>query len=301
LPFTLSHAAAVLPAVRGDGGGRGRLVPAVLVAGSFAPDLTYYAASAVPGAMEFGDVTHSFPGVFTVDVLISWATVGLWLVLREPLAALLPRARQPRTATLLRCGTPRARATPSLAAWWYVSAVLGSLTHVVWDAFTHHDRWLFPVLDRTVSGQPLFSVLQYGSSVVGALLIAAFAVRALRRVPAAGPVGVPVLSVRDRWAAGAVLAGCALVAAVERASRAWELRREAAPARAVVGDGWEYWGSTANPWDLIPTLCFGAGAGLVLGVLLYAVGVRVWRPATARVPGDSAEVSADRSRPAGSR
>ena len=287
MPFTLSHTAAVLPAVRGDGRGRGRLVPAVLVAGSFAPDMTYYAASVVPGAMEFGTVTHSFPGVFTVDVAITWATVGLWLLLREPLVALLPRTRQPRTATLLRCGAPRARATPSLAAWWYVSAVLGGLTHVVWDAFTHHDRWgvrLFPVLDRQLGGRPLFSALQYGSSALAALLITAFVIRALRRVPAAEPVGVPVLSVRDRWAAGVVLAGCALVAAAERAST-W----------------WAYWGSTATPWDLIPTLCFGAGAGLVLGVLLYAVGVRVWRPAPPGVPGEPDGVSAARGRSAGSR
>nr|WSY55685.1 DUF4184 family protein [Streptomyces sp. NBC_00886] len=287
MPFTLSHAAAVLPAVRGDGRGRGPLVPAVLMAGSFAPDMTYYAASAVPGAMEFGNVTHSLPGVFTVDVLIAWATVGLWLLLREPLVALLPRARQPRTATLLRCGTPRARATRSLVARWYASAVLGGLTHVGWDAFTHHDRWgvrLFPVLDREVGGRPLFSALQYGSSAVGALVIAVFVLRALRRVPAAEPVGVAVLSVRDRWAAGFVLGGCALVGAVERASR-W----------------WAYWGSTASPWDLTPTLCFGAGAGLVLGVLLFAAGVRVWRPAAAGVPGDPEEVSAERSRPAGSR
>lgn len=257
------------------------------MAGSFAPDMTYYAASAVPGAMEFGNVTHSLPGVFTVDVLIAWATVGLWLLLREPLVALLPRARQPRTATLLRCGTPRARATRSLVARWYASAVLGGLTHVGWDAFTHHDRWgvrLFPVLDREVGGRPLFSALQYGSSAVGALVIAVFVLRALRRVPAAEPVGVAVLSVRDRWAAGFVLGGCALVGAVERASR-W----------------WAYWGSTASPWDLTPTLCFGAGAGLVLGVLLFAAGVRVWRPAAAGVPGDPEEVSAERSRPAGSR
>lgn len=62
MPFTLSHAAAVLPAVRTDGTGRGTLVPAVLVAGSFAPDMTYYAASVLSGAMEFGDVTHAFWG-----------------------------------------------------------------------------------------------------------------------------------------------------------------------------------------------------------------------------------------------
>ncbi|MFJ6081933.1 DUF4184 family protein [Streptomyces sp. NPDC092369] len=262
MPFTLSHAAAVLPAVRADGTGRGRLVPAVLVAGSFAPDMTYYAASALPGAMEFGEFTHSFTGVLTFDVLVSWTLVALWLLLREPLVALLPRSRQSRPAALLRCGTPPARVGPALLARWYVSAVLGALTHVVWDAFTHHDRWgvrLLPALDRELAGTPLFQYVQYGSSLVAAIVIAVF----LHRMPTtAGPSGVPALSVRDRWWAAAVIGGCALVAAVQRATR-W----------------WAYWGSTARLWELIPTVCFGAGAGLVLGLLVYAVGVRVWRPA----------------------
>jgi hypothetical protein len=283
LPFTLSHAAAVLPAVRSDGSGRGQLVPAVLVAGSFAPDMTYYAASAASGAMEFGEVTHSFPGVLTVDVLVAWALVALWLLVREPLVALLPRARQGRVAALLRCGAPRARVRPSSVLWWYVSAVLGALTHVVWDAFTHLDRWgmrLFPVLGEHLAGFPLYWYLQYGGSAVAALGIAVFVTRALRRAPATAPaVGVPLLSVRDRWWAGIVIGGCAVLAATQRATR-W----------------WDYWGSTAKPWELIPTLCFGGGAGLVLGVLLYAVGVRLWRPA--RVIREADVGSEERSRPA---
>jgi hypothetical protein len=268
LPFTLSHAAAVLPAVRGDGTGRGRLIPAVLVAGSFAPDMTYYAASVLPGAMEFGTFTHSFTGVFTFDVLVAWALVGAWLVLREPLVALLPPARQGRPARLLRCGAPRRRPQLSTALWWYVSAALGALTHVLWDAFTHHDRWgvrLIPALGRDVGGMPLFSYAQYGSSALGAVVLAVFVVVALRRTPTGEPVGVPVLSVFDRWSAGAVLGCCALLGAVQRASR-W----------------WAYWGASAKPWEVIPALCFGGGAGLVLGLGLYAVGVRVWRPAPAR-------------------
>ena len=275
MPFTLSHAAAVLPAVRTDGTGRGSLVPAVLVAGSFSPDMTYYAASVLPGAMEFGDVTHSFAGVFTIDVVVAWALVGLWLLLREPLVALLPPRRQARVATLLRCGAPRARVQPSLVMRWYVSAALGALTHVVWDAFTHLDRWgmrVFPVLGEEIAGSPLYWYLQYGGSAVAAVVIAAFVVVALRRTRAAAPVGVPVLSVRDRWWALAVIGGLAAVAAVQRASR-W----------------WAYWGSTAKYWELIPTLCFGAGAGLVLGLLLYAVGVRVWRP----VPGADVNAGGD--------
>ncbi|MFD9461963.1 DUF4184 family protein [Streptomyces sp. NPDC060027] len=282
MPFTLSHAAAVLPAVRGDGTGRGRLIPAVLVAGSFAPDLTYYAASVLPGAMEFGSFTHAFTGVFTVDVLIAWALVGAWLVLREPLVALMPVARQGRTARLLRCGATREPVGAPMVLRWYVSAAVGALTHVVWDAFTHHDRWgtrLLPVLGRDLAGSPLYWYVQYGSSAVAAAVIVTFVVLALRRTPHGPAVGVPVLSAADRWLAGAVIGCCALVAAVQRALR-W----------------WAYWGSVAKPWELIPTLCFGGGAGLVLGLGLYAAAVRVWRPAPAR-PGPAAS-RPEPSRPA---
>jgi hypothetical protein len=280
LPFTLSHAAAVLPALRGDGTGRGPLVPSVLVAGSFAPDMTYYAASVLPEAMEFGDVTHSFAGVFTVDVLITWALVGLWLVLREPVIALLPRRRQGRLAALVRCGSGTRPRSLSLVFWWYVSAALGALTHVVWDAFTHLDRWgmrLFPVLGEEIAGSPLYWYLQYGGSAVAAVVIAVFVTLALRRQPVAEPVGVPMLSSADRWVACAVIGGCALVAAVQRVAR-W----------------WAYWGSVAKPYEVIPTLCFGAGAGLVVGVVLYGVGVRVRRPAPVS-PTNGADVEAGSS------
>ncbi|MEV6837340.1 DUF4184 family protein [Streptomyces sp. NPDC051133] len=264
MPFTLSHAAAVLPAVRRDGTGRGRLVPSLLVAGSFAPDMPYYAASVLPGGMEFGAVTHAFAGVVTVDVLISGALVGLWLLVREPLLALLPRVRQGRPAALLGCGLPRARVRAVTVARWYVSAVLGALTHVLWDAFTHHDRWgtrLIPAIGRDrPAGMPLYSWLQYGSSVTGAVVITAFLVRALRRAPGREPLSVPLLSVRDRCWAWAVIGGCAPAGAVQRVAR-W---------RALGG-------APARPWELVPTLCFGVGAGLLPGLLLYAVGVRVWR------------------------
>ena len=198
--------------------------------------------------------------------------------------ALLPRAHQGPTATLLRCGTPRARVTPSLFLRWYASAALGALTHVVWDAFTHHDRWgvrLFPVLDSELRGSPLYWYLQYGGSALAAVIIAGFVYYALRRTRAGRPTGVPVLSVRDRWLACAVIGGCATVGAVQRLLR-W----------------WAHWGSTAKPWEVIPTLCFGIGAGLLPGLLLYAAGVRAWRPgerAGNHAPGDQHRRTEDRT------
>lgn len=265
MPFTLSHAAAVLPALRADGTGRGPLLPSLLVAGSMAPDMTYYAGSVLPGAMEFGAFTHSLTGVLTFDVLVAWALVGAWLFLREPLVALLPRARQGRVASLVGCGTPRGPWRPVTVVWWYVSAALGGLTHIALDAFTHLDSWgsrTFPVLLREFAGQPLFWYLQYGGSAVAAAVLAVFVAVALRRRPPARPAGVPVLSVTDRWVAAAVIGGCALAAAAHRVHR-W----------------WAYWGSVAKPYEVIPTFCFGAGAGLAAGLALYGAGVRLWRPA----------------------
>ncbi|MFJ8886333.1 DUF4184 family protein [Streptomyces sp. NPDC102402] len=296
MPFTLSHAAAVLPGIRRSGVGRGPLVASALVAGSFAPDLTYYADTVVPRAMEFGEVTHAVWGVFTVDVLITGALVALWLMLREPLVALLPGSVQGRVHTFLR-GRRRepGRPVPREAAWFVLSAVIGSGTHVVWDAFTHHDRWgteLIPVLGRSVGGHPVFQLVQYGSSAVALVVLAWFTYTGLRHtgpapvpgsVPAPG--SVPVLARAERRWAGALLALCVLLGTVHRCAR-W----------------YAYFGHIDTPLDIIPTACFGAGAGLAAGLVLYGVWMRLLRKASRgpRPPeGPGAADTARTTRPAG--
>ena len=272
VPFTLSHAAAVLPGIRRSGSGRGPLVASALVAGSFAPDLTYYADTAVPGAMEFGAVTHAAWGVVTVDVLVTGALVALWVMLREPLVALLPARWRGRVHAFLR-GRRRepGPVTAAEAGWFALSAVIGSATHVVWDAFTHHDRWgteLVPVLGRSVGGHPVFQIVQYGSSAVALAALAHFVYTGLRRVgPAAAPPSVPVLGQAGRrWALG-LLGLCVLLGAVHRCAR-W----------------YAYFGRVDTPLDIIPTACFGAGAGLGAGLLLYEAWTRL-RGRRTRTPG----------------
>ncbi|WNI25358.1 DUF4184 family protein [Streptomyces sp. ITFR-16] len=267
MPFTLSHAAAVLPGIRRDGTGRGPLVASALVAGSFAPDMTYYADTAIPGAMEFGQVTHAAWGVFTVDVLITAATVALWLLLREPLVALLPRTWQGRVYACVRGARRAPGAGPRGArdaAWFVVSAVLGAATHVVWDAFTHHDRWgvrLVPVLGAGAGGFPVYTLVQYGSSALALTGIGWFAVSALRRAGARPvPPAVPVLGRRARWYAGGGIALCVLLGIVHRCAR-W----------------YAAFGHISTPLDIIPTACFGAGAGLAVGLVLWGVWLRLVR------------------------
>ncbi|MEV5157366.1 DUF4184 family protein [Streptomyces sp. NPDC053728] len=285
MPFTLSHAAAVLPGIRRSGTGRGPLVASALVAGSFAPDVTYYADTVVPGAMEFGEVTHAVWGVLTVDVLITGAVVALWLLLREPFVALLPRTVQGQVHAFVR-GRRREPGRPVLpeAAWFLLSAVIGSGTHVVWDAFTHHDRWgteLIPVLGRSVGGHPVFQLVQYGSSAVALVVLAWFTYTGLRRTgPVPVPVSVPLLGRTERRWAGALLALCLLLGTAHRCAR-W----------------YAYFGHIDTPLDIIPTACFGAGAGLAAGLVLYGVWMRLLRkpsgprpPATPRA--DTAETRA---------
>lgn len=283
MPFTLSHAAAVLPGLRRDGTARGPLVASALVAGSFAPDMTYFAATAFPDAMTFGDVTHSPVGIVTVDVLITALLVAVWLLVREPLVALLPERWRGRVYGFVRGRSWRTRPASALAAWFCLSAALGAATHVVWDSFTHLDRWgtrAIPVLDDIVAGFPVYLYAQYGGSALALGLLAWFTVRAMRAAPAdtALPAEVPVPDRRGRRLAIALIGGCVLAGIVHRCLR-W----------------YAYWGRIETPLDIIPTACFGAGAGLAVGLVLYGTGMRLRRTPPAPVP--VADPEPVRSRP----
>ncbi|MBM9622193.1 DUF4184 family protein [Streptomyces zhihengii] len=279
MPFTLSHAAAVLPGVRRDGTARGPLLASALVLGSLAPDMTYFAASFVPGAMEFGTVTHGPLGVLTVDVAVTALLVALWLLVRDPLVALLPRTWRGRVHPVLRGSAWGTRPLPAVVFWFWVSAVLGATTHVVWDAFTHIDRWgvrLVPVLDETVAGFPLYTFTQYGSSAVALVALVWFAASALRRAEPTGAPSLPVLRPGARRAGWALIALCVLGGTAHRCLR-W----------------YQYWGAVETPLDIIPTACFGAGAGLAAGLVLYAAAVRLGAGAVVPPPVPDAQCAAD--------
>ncbi|MGW0751674.1 DUF4184 family protein [Streptomyces sp. NPDC002587] len=263
MPFTLSHAAAVLPAVRRSGRARGPLVASALVLGSFAPDTFYFADAIVEGVMSYGAFTHSLPGVLTADAVLTAALVGCWLLLREPLTALLPRAWRGRVHAFVRGEHWRGRQLPSLALWFYLSAVTGSLTHVVWDSFTHLDRWgtnALPALGEPLAfGLPLYTYLQYGSSAVAACALLWFTVTALRRLPASPvPAAVPPLTRAELWGALALVAICLAAGVTLRVVRFFT-----------------FFDRIRSPLDIIPTVCFGAGGGLAVGLLLYGVLVRL--------------------------
>ncbi len=164
MPFTLAHPVAVVPLARH----LGRLgVFSALVIGSLTPDLPYF----VPlGA--WGATSHTFLGLLLFDLPAGLAAYALfYFVLKQPLRNLLPARVQARL------GTPQKLPAPAAVA---ISVAVGAATHLGWDSFTHNSGWvvgsvpslrqsLFAVGDYTVF---VYQVLQHGSTVVAALLLA---------------------------------------------------------------------------------------------------------------------------------
>lgn len=161
MPFTVSHAAAVLPFVRTP------LPAAALVIGSMAPDLPFFVPVGLPRSW-----THSIAGAVSVDMLIAALALALWWgVLRAPAIDMMPRPVRERVA-------PHGwRPTPTGFAWLIAAMFTGILTHLAWDSFTHahYVSDLFPVLqnpiDLAVITVPLYTVLHAVSSLVGGVIL----------------------------------------------------------------------------------------------------------------------------------
>ena len=207
MPFTVSHAAAVLPLHRWF---RHRLPLTALMIGSMAPDFGYFFSRE-----ESRQLTHSIAGLF-----IFCLPMGLlvWLLY----VALLEKA----TITLLsdRWHTRFAHTdaiTPGLIARAAVAVVLGAMTHIFWDAFSHQDTFVtnaVPALLAPTPGLgwlPIYHVVQGIGSVAGLWFLARWA-RHLHRQPAKSLIRPYHVSERARIGAWWLLGVTSLVvAAVE--------------------------------------------------------------------------------------
>lgn len=178
MPFTLSHAAAALPFRRTP------LILSAVVVGCLAPDLEYF--------LEFTPNTrfgHTLPGVFVSDLPVGFAV--LWLFHRyakEPLAACLPaKARQ-----CLQLG-PKSLSIDSASRLGMIlfSILVGILTHIGWDSFTHNGYWLYDhwhFLKETITlplfgPRPWYGIFQYISSLLGLLIILLWCIHWYRNTP----------------------------------------------------------------------------------------------------------------------
>ncbi|MCW3494080.1 DUF4184 family protein [Microbacterium sp. SSM24] len=210
MPFTPSHAVVALPFIRTP------LIPAAIAVGAMAPDLPLF----VRGLPLHYGRTHDFAWV-PATVALALVLLLIWrAVLRPAVRELMPTWLASRLPAEWDRGAGAAmRETLSITStggsgsdrrWrvsWRgmlilaVSLLLGVVSHIVWDLFTHEGRWgveILPVLDEAWGPLLGFKWLQYGSGAVGVAIIGVWAVIWLSRREAAGPVG-RVLPVAARW------------------------------------------------------------------------------------------------------
>jgi hypothetical protein len=164
MPFTISHAAAALPFRRTG------LVMSAVVAGSFAPDFEYFLG-------QHGAFGHKMPGIVIFDLPLAFAV--LWLFhhyAKEPLSACMPQGARQRMIL-----GSRSLSINSISRVFLIAAsiMIGITTHILWDSFTHPGYWLtknWHFLDETVNyrwigARPWYEVFQYGSSILGLVII----------------------------------------------------------------------------------------------------------------------------------
>ena len=177
MPFTISHAAAVLPFSRLLA--RWRLLSAVVV-GAMVPDFGLFFPWRMPRVE-----THSAVALFTfclpVGVAAYWAFQYL---IKTPVLEVLPDGAYARW---------RPFSSPAdiggVRQWILVAfgVLAGAVTHLVWDAFTHENArgvrllpWLDDPIDIGAHRMGGLRLLQDGSSLIGLAVVVGLIAYGLR-------------------------------------------------------------------------------------------------------------------------
>jgi hypothetical protein len=218
MPFTIAHTVAVRPIERLSGG---RLDLAALAVGAMAPDFEYLAHLSATRT-----IGHTLPGLFILCLPTALVVLFLWHRLIGPVLAQLLRAGTGG----LTAGWDRREPfwPPARFALLSASILVGSFSHIAWDAFTHGGgavASLWSGFSHQIGPLPVYKWLQYGCSVFGMTLLGVWAHRAAQRPhPLAGEPegdgtvglrgGAAALSRARRAVAGAVIGGVVLVGAM---------------------------------------------------------------------------------------
>lgn len=207
MPFTVSHAAVVLPFSRPLA--RWHLLPAAVV-GSMVPDFRFF----LPWHLQRFE-THSFEALFTFCLPVGLVTYWLFeYLIKPPLMETLPDGAYV-------AWQPHARPAPirSLRQWLLAvfGILAGGVTHLIWDAFTHEGargvRMLALLEEPGLGSHQRFLLLrlaQDGSSLVGLLVVLGFGLHALRRSTPEAPRRLLSAWERHAWWACYLLVSAAL-------------------------------------------------------------------------------------------
>lgn len=181
MPFTVSHAAAVIPLRKIF---QFSLPLSALIVGSFSPDFRYF----IP-FLRLQIVSHSLQGIFLFCLPLSVLVLFLFhKIVKEPLYHLLPITVQRRIEpeTLQFSFLPLKNFIAII-----VAIILGAITHIIWDSFTHEhggavERWqiLYTIVFYLFGSDiRLYKVLQHVSTFVGLALLAYWFMKWFRSQP----------------------------------------------------------------------------------------------------------------------
>lgn len=167
MPFTLSHTVAVIPLYKYLGK-CGAL--SALIIGSMTPDFAYF-SDYIQRQVE----SHSLIGIYLFAIPAGLTVYYLYHFLMAPvLVSLLPKSIQVHLHEDLFLGR-----LPNIPSYTLVfSLMLGALTHVIWDFFTHQTGipQFIPWMDvplTSIDGYDIMSyrILQHFSSLFGLSLL----------------------------------------------------------------------------------------------------------------------------------
>lgn len=172
-----------------------------------APDFLYFLL--LTDEDRFG---HTFPGLFLFCLPAGLIALYIYYkFLRSPALASMPdaiRRRMPANADFRFL-------PPKQFLWIVVSLLLGAVTHILWDGWTHMNGIFVRHFVELRRGTPFlpklpwFILLQHLSSLVGLLIVFVATSRWIRRSPVCDRTVVPAVNLRDRallFGAGGALA-----------------------------------------------------------------------------------------------
>lgn len=165
MPITFAHPVAVLPFVKT------RLIFSALVIGSMSPDFIYFFNAEPTG--HFGHTTLGMV-LFCLPISILFYLL-FHSILKKPVVALLPKLDQCALSQWL---NHRPISGPFILNL-VISILIGAVTHILWDGFTHGYGWAvvrWDWLSATVLSTPLgelklFKLFQYSGHLLGSPLL----------------------------------------------------------------------------------------------------------------------------------
>jgi hypothetical protein len=166
MPLTISHPAASVPLARLG------LVFSALVIGSMTPDFPHF----IP-LLSNSKFSHSMVGLLAYCVPLGLISLGVFhFLIKYPALALLPFQHQQRLS-----GVAHNFSFGPLHRFLLIilSILLGALTHILWDSFTHPTGWMVkqfivlkaPVISTGSQSVPTYQFLQHGSTLFGGMLL----------------------------------------------------------------------------------------------------------------------------------